>query len=103
VARAFHVWVMVSIGVVGCVVVACEVAGLDAMEELEGAMVLAMLGLPRALVREPIRLLVAYNPDVGRDPLNENISVFEYVVVDFAHRAYEGMVGFGLVVFGYCE
>jgi len=36
----------------------------------------------------------------GRYPLDVDMPVFECMVVEFAHHAHEGAVGFGVVVFG---
>jgi hypothetical protein len=66
-----------------------EVALAYALEQLEGAQVVALVGLAGPFIREPICPLVALNADVGRDPLDVHIPVFEYVIVDFSYSAHE--------------
>ena len=76
-----------------------KVALADAMEELEGAQVTAQTRLPGPFVREPVRAFVAHDADVGRNPFNVNMPVFECVVIEFAHSAHKCAISFGVVVF----
>ena len=77
-----------------------EMPLLDVSELLGGTQVVAMVGLARPLIRESIRPLVAFDTDVGRDPLDVHVPVFECVVVKFSYSAHERAVCFGMVVFG---
>ena len=81
----------------GC---AGEGARSDALQLLERAEVAAQAGLPRPFVGQSVRLFVAFNANVGRDPLDEHMSVRERAVVQSAHRVYERAVGARFVVFG---
>ena len=88
-------WARVGRGVLGE-----EAARLNTIKKLEGAQVAAQARMSGSFIREPIGALVALDTDVGRDPLNVDVSVFECVVIEFSHSAYECAVGLGTVAFG---
>jgi hypothetical protein len=88
-------WSRVGRGVLGK-----EAARLNAFKKLEGAQVAAQARLSGPFVREPIGALVALYADVGRDPLDVDVSIFECVMVELTHSAHECAVGFGAVAFG---
>ena len=88
-------WAQVGRGVLGE-----EVARLNTFKKLEGAQVAAQARLSGPFVREPIGALVALDADVGRDPLDVDVSIFECVMVELSHSAHECAVGLGTVAFG---
>jgi hypothetical protein len=59
---------------------------LYASKLLEGAQVLALVGLSRPLIRQFIGSLVALDADVGRDPFDVHVPVLVGEVVEFANR-----------------
>ena len=77
-----------------------EVSLLDALKLSDGAEEGALVKLARPFVCQSVRPLVALDADVGRDPLDVHLSVYESAVVEFAYCVHERAVGFGFVVFG---
>ena len=88
-------WARVGRGVLGE-----EAARLNTIKKLEGAQVAAQARMSGSFIREPIGALVALDADVGRDPLDVDVSIFECVMVELSHSAHECAVGFGAVAFG---
>ena len=81
----------------GC---AGEGARCDPLQLLEGAEVAAQAGLPRPFVGQAVRLFVAVDADVGRDPLNQHMPFDERTIVQPAHSVYERAIGSRFVMFG---
>ena len=79
-------------GVEGRVALVGEVPLLYAPELLEGAQIVAQMGLARPLIRKSICPLVALDADVGWDPLDVHVPVLVGVVVEFADSVHKGAV-----------
>ena len=76
----------------GRVALVGEVPLLYAPELLEGAQVVALVGLSCPLIRKSIRPLVALDADVGRDPLDVHVSVLVGEVVKFADSVHKSAI-----------